>query len=314
MKAQVDPALADWLAQIAPAFGPIDYNLAPAKLAKKLRARAPAPQFPQPEGLTIEDHAVPVAGGTITVRRYLPLEGTHGGAVLNYHGGGWVLGNLASDELRCRAMCLESGCQVFSVDYRLAPEFRFPVPAEDSYAALLWLADMSDDFGVDRARIGVAGSSAGGNLAAAVTLMARDRCGPAIAFQLLIYPVCDPDEDRPSWRDHGERFPLTQEDMHWFWEQYAPGEAAIAPYTAVLRAPSLTGLPPAHVALAQCDLLHDEGMAYAQRLESSGVPVSVGVHAGMVHGFLTVAPDHATSRAALSGFGTILREALGAGG
>lgn len=311
MTGEVDPTLAEQLARLTEGVTPLDYSAASGTdIAALLRARTPKVDFPPPQNIAIEDHTVPVTGGCITVRRYCPLTDMHGGAVLNIHGGGWVLGDLGSDEMRCRSLASESGCQVFSVDYRLAPEHRFPVPGEDCYAALTWVHRQAAAFGIDPARIGIAGSSAGGNLAAAVTMMARDRHGPAITYQLLVYPVCDRDENPRSWRNHGGRFPLTQADMIWFWDQYAPGDTALHPYASVLRAADLAGLPPAHVALAECDLLHDEGVAYAERLGDSGVPVTTGVYPGMVHGFLAVAPDHPQSRKALADFGALLRAAL----
>jgi acetyl esterase len=183
-----------------------------------------------------------------------------------------------------------SGCAVASVDYRLAPEHRFPAASDDCYNATVWMARHADEFGLDASRIAVCGSSAGGNLAASVALQARDRNGPPLRFQMLIYPICDASMDFDSYRENPDVFPLPADYMAWFWTQYAPDAAARrSPYAAPLRADSLADLPPAHVITAALDPLRDEGIAYARALAAAGVATTSRNYAGLVHGFLTIA-------------------------
>ena len=163
---------------------------------------------------------------------------------------------------------------MLSVDYRLAPEFKYPVAAEDSYAALGWAVANAARLGIDRRRVAVGGDSAGGNLATVVALMARERGGPTLVHQMLIYPVTDHDLDTPSYRENATGYVLTREGMRWFWGHYLARESqGQEPYASPLRAPSLAGLPPALVITAECDPLRDEGEAYAARLRDAGVPV-----------------------------------------
>ena len=175
---------------------------------------------------------------------------------------------------------------MLSVDYRLAPEHRFPTAAEDAYAAAEWMSRQAPDLGVDPRRIAVGGDSAGGNLAAVAALMARDRGGPPLSFQLLVYPVTDHDLDTPSYRQNADGYLLTREAMRWFWNHYLGGTGAgHHPYASPLRAERLTGLPPALVQTAEFDPLRDEGEAYAWRLRAAGVPVTLTRYPGMIHGF-----------------------------
>jgi len=186
----------------------------------------------------------------------------------------------------CRALANGARCVAVSVEYRLAPEHRFPAAAEDAYAATCWVAANAASLGVDPARVAVAGDSAGGNLTAVVALMARDRGGPPLVQQVMIYPVTDSVFDTPSYRDNGSDYLLTKDAMVWFWGHYASSAAdRVSPYAAPLRAETLNGLPPALVITAEYDPLRDEGEAYATRLRAAGVPTMLTRYPGMIHGF-----------------------------
>ena len=208
-----------------------------------------------------------------------------------YHGGGWVIGNLDTHDAECRALANRSGTVVASVNYRLAPEHPFPAAPEDCYAALSQVIGRASEFGVDPARVAVAGDSAGGNLAAVVALMARDRGGPAIRHQLLIYPACDIDPDRwTSISENATGFLLTESSMRWFYRHYVGTEYFVdAPYAAPLRASDLSNLPPAQVITAQYDPLRDEGAAYAAALASAGVNTHYECVPRLIHGFWSFA-------------------------
>jgi acetyl esterase len=246
----------------------------------------------------------------ISVRLYRPRPGTLP-LLVYFHGGGWVVGSVASSDPFCRALANASGCAVVSVEYRLAPEDRYPAAANDAYAATRWSADHAAELGVDATRIAVGGSSAGGNLAAVVALMARERGAPPLAFQLLHVPVTDHDFGTPSYRANATGFGLTLAGMRWFWDHYAPdAKLRDEPYASPLRAKDLAGLPPAHVVTAECDPLRDEGKAYAARLLEAGVPTTYVEYPGMVHGFTSMAMSVPAGRTAIDDMGAALRRAL----
>ena len=238
---------------------------------------------------SVEDLEVPGPDGPLPVRVYRPDGGTDPSpVVVFFHGGGWVLGSIATHDATCRGLANRTGAVYVSVDYRLAPEHPYPAAPEDCYAATCWVADHAADLGVDPGRLAVAGDSAGGNLAAVVCQMARDRSGPAIAFQLLIYPVTDLDLDRwPSMEENADGPLLTREGMDWFARHYV-GTLPFTgdPYAAPIRAADLSGLPPAYVATAGHDPLRDEGAGYAEALAAAGVPVGYDNFATMIHGFV----------------------------
>ena len=236
----------------------------------------------------IRDVTVPGPGGDIPVRIYSPKVPSPAPALIYFHGGGWVLGGLESHDHVCRAMANSVPCAVFSVDYRLAPEYKFPAAVNDSYAATEWIADHAAELGVDRSRIGVGGDSAGGNLAAIVSQIARDRGGPRIAFQLLIYPATDMRMGMPSIDENADGPLLTKEAMRWFVNHYLNSEAdRVHPLASPLLAADMAGLPPAFILTAECDPLRDEGEAYGRRLREAGVPAEVQQYKGMPHGFFS---------------------------
>lgn len=246
----------------------------------------------------------------IPARLYRPRSGTLP-LLVYFHGGGWVVGSVAMSDPFCRALANASGCAVVSVEYRLAPEDRYPAAADDAYAATRWSADHAADLGIDASRIAVGGSSAGGNLAAVAALMARERGTPKVAFQLLHVPVTDHDFDTPSYRANGSGFGLTRSGMRWFWDNYAPDPTLRdEPYASPLRAKDLSGLPPAHVVTAEFDPLRDEGKAYAARLRQAGVPTTYVEYPSMVHGFTGMAMLVPVGRTAIDDMSAALREAL----
>jgi acetyl esterase len=245
------------------------------------------------EVAAVEDRTVPGPEGDLPVRIYHPdLPGKTAPGVVFFHGGGWVHCGLDTHDGACRRIATAIGAVVVSVDYRLAPEHAFPAATEDAYAATVWVADHAVELGIDPEHLAVAGDSAGGNLAAVVALMARDRGGPPLAFQLLVYPVIDssPDRnDRPSRSENAVGYFLTLPQMEWYRAQYVPEERAGSdPYVSPHLAPSLEGLPPACIVTAEMDLLRDEGEAYGHALETAGVPVTIHRAPGMFHGFFNM--------------------------
>jgi acetyl esterase len=199
---------------------------------------------------------------------------------------------------------------VVSVDYRLAPEHRWPAAVEDAYAATEWASRNAAALGGVQHRLAVAGDSAGGNLAAVVALGARDRGGPAIAFQLLVYPALDAAGDTASWREYADGYHLTADGMRWYWDHYLGGADGAAPDASPLRAAFVGGLPPALVIGAEYDILRDEGEAYAARLAEAGVDASASRHAGVVHGFVRWRAVTGAAGDALQEAATALRSAL----
>ena len=246
-------------------------------LVTSIREAAPPVQLPTMAATEDFDLAGP--HGAIPVRLYTPLDAAPG-TIVYFHGGGWVVGDLQSHEAIAAGVAAESRCAVLSVEYRLAPEHAFPAPLDDCYAAVGWAAQNR------KGPVAVAGDSAGGNLAAACALRARDDAeGPKIVAQALLYPVTDYDFQRPSYEAHGPKgYGVTAADMEYFWGLYA-GERRAHPWAAVLRAPDLSRLPPAYVIAAGHDPLCDEAVAYAERLKAEGTPTILRRYDDMVHGF-----------------------------
>ena len=244
----------------------------------------------QPVALDVEVGAVSdVDAGGVPARVYRPEGDGPFPMVMMFHGGGWVIGDLDTADRQSREVCRGARALVVSVDYRLAPEHRFPAAADDCYAATCWAAEHASDHEGDASKLAVAGDSAGGNLAAVVAQMARDRGGPRLVFQLLVYPVTDGvDHDWPSYRDNGDGYLLTSAAMGWFWNQYAPSAADRRnPHASPLRAGNLAGLPPALVMTAEFDPLRDEGEAYAHALDAAGVEAEFVRYDGFIHGFFS---------------------------
>ncbi|MCW2748088.1 MAG: alpha/beta hydrolase [Nocardioidaceae bacterium] len=225
----------------------------------------------------------------VKVRVYVPSGEGPFPVVVYFHGGGWVSGDLDMHDRTCRRITNLARCAVVNVDYRLAPEHPFPAPLSDAYAATLWATEHAHEFSGDPSRLIIAGSSAGGNLAAAVALRARDEDGPRIALQVLIYPVLDSTMDYESFEQYSDGFLLSRSQMRWYWDQYVPDLAQRGnPLVSPMHATSLSGLPPAYVLTAECDPLRDEGEAYASRLQTEGVDASHVRYKGQIHAFLNM--------------------------
>jgi acetyl esterase len=265
--------------------------------AEDLRAVLAATAFeaPPPDPIArVEQHVAPGADGMgVVVRVYWPSDDMAlRPGVLFFHGGGWVIGDLDSHDGLCRRLANEVDAVVVSADYRRAPEHKYPAAAEDCYSALLWMVGQAADLGIDHHRMAVAGDSSGGNLAAVTALMARDRRGPSVAFQVLIYPVIDSTSARHEYASKSENasgYFLHTESMEWFRQQYLPDEqAGEEPYCSPSRALSLAGLPEAFVLTAEFDPLRDEGEHYGELLKTAGVPVTIHRARGMFHGYFTM--------------------------
>ncbi len=234
----------------------------------------------------VEDVTIPVDEGEITLRLYTPEGKGPFPVLVYYHGGGWALGDLEVIDPILRSVTNATNSLVVSVDYRLSPEYKFPIPVEDCYTATKWVEDNIASYNGDPRHIAVAGDSAGGNLAAVVPLMAKERGGPNIGLQILLYPVTDFSFDTQSYIDNGKDHYLETTAMHWFADQYLNDEnEKLNPYAAPLQAKDLSGLPPALVITAEYDVLRDEGEAYAKRLAAAGVQVEQTRYEGQIHGF-----------------------------
>ena len=261
----------------------------------------------------VEDRGIPGPGGTLRVRIITPQAAGNGllPVLVYFHGGGWVLGNIESHEGICRALANAGEVIVVTVDYRLAPEHRFPAAAEDAYAATRWAAEHAAEFGGDPRRIAVAGDSAGGNLAAVTCLMARDRGGPRVDFQVLLYPITDYNINTGSYTAFADGFFLSRSEMAWYWEHYVEkAEDRRHPHASPSRAADLCHLPPALLITAEFDVLRDEAEAYARRLQAAGVAAKLRRYDGMIHGFIRRYLFFDQGRAAIAEIGRELRTAL----
>jgi acetyl esterase len=249
------------------------------------------PKLPLPR---VEDLGIPGPAGEIPARLYEPAPTpASGGLLVYYHGGGHVIGDLDTHDSACRFLATHAGVGVLAIDYRLAPEHPYPAAIDDAVAALAWASEHAPRLGFDPARIAVGGDSAGGNLAAAATICAKLGDAPLPAFQLLIYPVCDYVEKRPSYATFESGFLLTAAEMDWFRDHYLPDRDAAHEWRASpLRAPDLSGLPPTYVLTAGFDPLRDEAEEYAAALTAAGVPTALRRHDGLLHSFVNQTALH----------------------
>ena len=259
--------------------------------AVTFRAMMDAGRFPPPDLPLAEivNTTIPGPAGPIGARIYRASLEPNQPVIVYFHGGGFVIGNLDSHDGTCRRLSHGIGCTVVSVDYRLAPEHVYPAAVDDSYATTKWVAEHADFLKIDKTRIAVAGDSAGGNLAAVVAIIARDRGGPALCHQLLTYPVTDMAFKSESYTSNGTGYFLTKDMMAWFGLQYVPsGHDIEDPLLSPLYHKNLAGLPPATVITAEYDPLRDEGEAYAKKLQDAGVPTKLIRYDGVFHGFFSM--------------------------
>ena|SRR5215471_232794 len=288
-------AYLDWM--LAAGVVPVQ-ALTPAEARSQAEAHS-AELFGAKEAV---DSVVRIEVDGVPVRVYRPSGAPDLPVAVYLHGGGWVLGLVDGHDGVCRALANRSGCRVVSVDYRLAPEHRFPAAIDDAWAVTRWACQEAD-------HVAVIGDSAGGNLAAVVALRARD-AGLRLACQCLIYPVTDHRFDRRSYVDNASGYGLTQAAMRWYWHHYLGAADGGHPDASPLRAPSLSGVAPALVVVCEHDPLRDEGVAYAERLRQAGVPVRLTEYGGMIHGFLRMPARIDRSREVLDEIGMVLRQAL----
>lgn len=280
----LDPQAKFLLEQMEAAGAPLMSSLSPeeARMTTDFSQLAGTPE----EVAKIDNRTIPGPAGEIPVRIYTPEGEGPFPALVYYHGGGWVIGDLETVDVPCRMLANRANCVVVSVDYRLAPEHKFPAAADDSYAAAKWVVENAASIEVDADRVAIGGDSAGGNLAAVVALMARDKGEISLAYQMLIYPVTNHSYATESYTENADGYLLTKDSMVWFWDHYLRNEDdGKNPYASPLQAKDLSGLPPALVLTGEFDPLRDEGEAYAQRLKEAGVEVEAARYDGMIHGF-----------------------------
>ncbi len=306
-KVNLDPQAKGLLDMIALA-GRIPYSeitppLARAQFAELCRRTRKSGDWP----VTATDHEIPGAAGMLRARLVVPRVGGGPLPVLAFfHGGGWCIGDLDTHDPALRQLAAEAGCAVLSVDYRLAPEHRFPAAVEDCFAAVRFLAQDGARLGLDPRRVAVGGDSAGGNLAAVAAILARD-AGIALSGQVLIYPATDFSLDRPSHEDYAEGFLLTRESMAWFGGNYlAPADHRNWRASPIL-APDLARLPPAIVITGECDPLRDESRDYAAALRDAGNEAAFHLYPGMIHGFFTMGGAIAAADRAIAQSAALLK-------
>jgi len=307
----LDPQARELLDQIAALGGRQLHELSVAEARQAIELLSQMTGGTPEAVASVEERRIAVSDTTLTVRVYRPEPATTLPLLVYFHGGGWVIGSLDSHDGLCRALANAGRCVVVAVDYRLAPEHKFPCAVEDAYAATRWAASHAADLGADPRRVAVGGDSAGGNLSAVVTQLARDRGGPELRFAVLIYPATDATMASPSIRDNGEGYLLTAEDMRWFYGHYLrTPEDALDPLASPLHAARFDGLPPAVVVTAELDPLRDEGEAYAARLQAAGAAVTLRRYPGMIHGFVPMLGVLGQAKDAVDEIGQALRTAL----
>jgi len=311
---ELDPGAQRVLDLIREAGRPPYETLTPPEARELYRAGRRVLQPDPPDVAEVCDLKAPGPQGDISLRLYRGMgteRGTALPALVYFHGGGWVIGDLDTHDGVCRLLANGAGCAVISVDYRLAPEHKFPAAVDDAVNATEWIAAHAADLGIDASRIAVGGDSAGANLAAVVSLTARDRGGPRLRFQLLLYPATDFVESDNPQRARFEGFPLNVVTMNWFRDHYLRGVGDYGDWRASpLRAPDLRSLPPAYVLTVGFDPLHAEGESYARRLRDAGVPVQHRHLERQMHGFLTMGQIIAAAKPATEEAAAAVKAAL----
>jgi len=273
-----------WVLEAAASVGAPEYATLTPQEAREAHLQTLRQAGPPEEIHSVEDRSIPGPGEDLRLRIYRPAAEEHLPAFVYFHGGGWVVGTLDTADVALRAIANRSGCAVVSVDYRLAPENKFPKPLEDACAAVRWACEAGEEAGIDVTRVGVGGDSAGGNLAASAALSLRGTA--SLACQVLIYPVLDFSFDTKSYKEFAEGYMLTRKSMQWYWDQYLADPKDGADVTASpLRADDLAGLPPSLVITAEFDPLRDEGETFAAKLQASRVDVRLSRYEGTIHGF-----------------------------
>jgi len=286
----LDPQAANVIDLIIKSGRPAYHTLSPKEARRLFLETRPASTPPAPQLGAVRDVSAEGPLGAIPLRVYRPAgvpDSTRLPVHVFFHGGGWVIGDIETHDVVCRQLTSEAGVSVISVDYRLAPEHKFPAAVNDAWAATRWIVAHAAELGVDGGRLSVGGDSAGGNLAAVVALLARDAGAPKISLQVLVYPVTDLGAETKSYADLADGYMLTRDSMRWFRAQYlTKEEEALDWRVSPIRATSLAGVAPALVITAGFDPLRDEGEAYARKLREAGVSVDAICFGGMIHGFV----------------------------
>jgi acetyl esterase/lipase len=309
----LDPAAKNLLDLLVAAGRPKVWQVSPPEAREGLRALAEAADAKDVPIGRIENATLAGAEGALPYRSYTSVDAGPEPlpALVYFHGGGFVIGDLDTHESLCRMLANASGCRVISVEYRLAPEHKFPAAVEDAYAALCWIAEHARELGIDEDRVAVGGDSAGGNLSAVVCQLIKQRGGPKLALQLLLYPATESGVETPSRLALAEGYLLEKKSIEWFFQQYvAPGTDPIDPRLSPLLAADLSGLPAAHIHTAEFDPLVDEGKAYADKLAAAGVAVEYTCHPGMIHHFFCLAGAIPYARTAIANAGAAVKQAL----
>tara|TARA_R110002111_G_scaffold259308_1_gene329302 strand:+ start:110186 stop:111127 length:942 start_codon:yes stop_codon:yes gene_type:complete len=283
----VHPQVTQYLEEVAKIDVPPFEEMTP-ELIRSTLTPSPEPHLPAQK---IENLTLSINQAEIPIRIYTPanrqdVSDSKSPALVYFHGGGWVMGTLDAYDGLCQDLAGTSGCKIISVDYRMAPEYPYPIPFEDAFAATEWISSNADDFEIDQERIAVGGDSAGGNLATAVALKARQSTSLNLAYQLLVYPVTNYQFDTESYLKYGTNYFLTKRAMEWFWDQYLPDESAGREfYASPLRCKDLSGLPAAMVITAGYDPLYSEAVQYVEQMRRSGNHVEHINFEDMIHGF-----------------------------
>jgi acetyl esterase len=310
----LDPQVQAVIELVVKSGRPAYHTLSPKDARQLFLETRPASTPTPPEIGSVRNVVAETSPGAIPLRVYRPAgvpATTPLPAYVYFHGGGWVIGDLETHDVLCRQLTAASGASVISVDYRMAPEHKFPAAVDDAWAATRWVVAHAGELGLDGSRLAVGGDSAGGNLAAVLALMARDAGAPAIKLQVLIYPVTDVMRETRSYDDFAEGYMLTRDSMRWFIAHYLKSKDDARDWrVSPLRAPSLAGLPPALIVTAGNDPLRDEGEMYGGRLRDAGVMVDYVCYGGMIHGFVGMGKLIDTAQRAVSLIGDSLRQAF----
>ena len=309
----LNPALKGLLDQAAAQNAPPLSSLT-VELARQGYIMARVALSEKPDVAEVEDQAVPGPEGDIPVRIYTPEGAGPFPVFVHYHGGGWVIGDLETHDGISRAYANAAGCVVVSVDYRLAPEHKFPAAVDDAFAALNWVAEHAAEFDGDAMRIAVGGESAGANLTAVIAQLAKEAGGPTLAYQILAYPVTNLAFDTKSYEENADGYFLTTESMRWFWGLYLNDTSEGAdPKASPLLQEDVSGLPPGIVITPEYDPLRDEGEAYGERLQEAGVDFEIWRAEGMIHDFLGMTNILPEAKDTIETLGGKLKAAFAAG-
>jgi acetyl esterase len=309
----LDPVLKAFLDQVASMGGPKTWEMTPAEARESFAALM---QLAGPKDIPIgkvTNLTIPAPHGEIAARSYAPVAANGQGlpTLVFFHGGGWVIGNIDTHDGLCRMIANGSGCRVISVEYRLSPEAKYPDAVDDAVAALEWVEKNASQLGVDANLLAVGGDSAGGDLAAVVAQIAKAKSGPKLSCQMLLFPVTQIGGETTSLREYAEGYFLERKTLDWFYAHYLPSDADKKdPRISPLAAEDVSGLPPAYIMLAGFDPLHDEGLAYAEKLRAAGVSVTVADYPDMVHDFIYLQSVLPQASEALNAAAKALKDAL----